>query len=130
MRLDASRWNTRADLFTDIARVLQFPAHFGGNFDALNDRLSDVATGDIGWPRGATGLALVLLNYDHLVTADKAAAQIFVDIFAVQARSAALFGNRLMCLVQSNDPRTSFDPIGARRVPWNWDEAVNTSRGL
>ena len=38
------------------------------------------------------------------------------DIVACQARSAILTGNRIMCLVQSNDPRLSFEPVGATPV--------------
>lgn len=45
---------------------------------------------------------------------------------ASHSRAAALFGDRLMCLVQSNDPRINFDVVGAAPVLWNeaeWPES-------
>jgi hypothetical protein len=53
-----------------------------------------------------------------------------LDIFAVQARSAILIGNPIICLVQSNDPQLSFELVGAMPVLWNDAELVNSSRGL
>jgi RNAse (barnase) inhibitor barstar len=36
-----SRCRTSAGLFDELAAVLQFPAYFGGNWDALRDSLND-----------------------------------------------------------------------------------------
>jgi len=51
-------------------------------------------------------------------------------IFADQARCAILIGNRIICLVQSNDPQLSFGPVGAMPVMWNDAECLNSRRGL
>ena len=53
-----------------------------------------------------------------------------LDILAGQARTAILIGNRVICLVQSNDPQLTFDPVGAMPVMWNDAEWLNANRGL
>ena len=53
-----------------------------------------------------------------------------LNIIADQARSAILVGNRIICLVQSNDPQLSIEPVGALPVMWNDAELLNSSRGL
>jgi hypothetical protein len=41
---------------------------------------------------------------------------------------AALIGRRLMCLVQSDDPRITFPPVGATGVGWNEAEWLDAKR--
>jgi Barstar (barnase inhibitor) len=113
--LDASRWMTEEDLHRDIAKTLDFPDYYGRNLDALNDCMRDVVTHDYGWSPRSTGLALVFTGYDDFATHCPRAAQIVLDIMADQSRSAALFGRRLMCLVQSNDQLRPGDPVPASR---------------
>lgn len=92
--------------------------------------MRDVASGEYGWPADATGLVIVLTAFDSFAAVDRRTAQIMLNIFADQARSAILIGNRLICLVQSNDPQLSFEPVGAMPVLWNDAELVSSSRGL
>jgi hypothetical protein len=47
---------------------------------------------------------------------------------AHHSRTAALFGRRLMCLVQSDDPHIRFEPVGATPVAWNDAEWLNSKR--
>jgi hypothetical protein len=70
-----------------------------------------------------------LRNFDAFVGSDRHCAYL-LDIFASQARSAALIGNRMMCLLHSNDPRLSFEPVGAMPVLWNDAEWLDSKRGL
>lgn len=49
--LAGSHMRTREALLTEWAAAARFPPHFGGNWDALRDALSDL-------PRGATFLVL------------------------------------------------------------------------
>lgn len=51
-----------------------------------------------------------------------------LDIVADRARGAALFGHRIMALVQSDDPDIAFEPVGAMAVMWNAAEALDSSR--
>lgn len=127
---DAGSWRSASDMFEDVAQRLNFPDHFGRNLDALNDCMRDVASGDYGWRPDATGLVIVLTAFDAFAKVDRRTAQIMLDIFAEQARSAILIGNRVLCLVQSNDPRLSFEPVGAMPVMWNDAEWLNSKRGV
>lgn len=127
---DAASWGSAADMYEDVSIALNFPAYFGRNLDALNDCMGDVASGDYGWQPDATGLVIVLRAFETFVTLDRRTAQMMLDIFAGQARSALLIGNRIICLVQSNDPQLAFEPVGAMPVMWNHAEWLNSKRGL
>ncbi len=127
---DAGAWTSAAGMFDDVAERLQFPGYFGRNLDALNDCMRDVASHEYGWAAAATGLVIVLSAFDAFAAVDRRTAQVLLSIIADQARSAILVGNRLICLVQSNDPQLSFEPVGAMPVLWNDAELVNSSRGL
>jgi hypothetical protein len=128
IHLDASHWATDDDLHRAIAPALGFPDYYGHNLDALNDCMRDVVSQDYGWAPEATGLALVFTGYDGFADRCPRTAHIVLDIMANQSRSAALFGRRLMCLVQSNDPRIRFEPVGATPVMWNDAEWLDSKR--
>ncbi|GAB1639615.1 barstar family protein [Krasilnikovia sp. MM14-A1259] len=128
VRLDAVGWMREADLHRDIAAALDFPDYYGRNLDALNDCLRNVVTCDYGTSREATGLVLVFIGYDAFTRRCPRAAQVVLDIFADQARAAALIGHRMCCLVQSDDPAIRFNPVGAMPVMWNDAEWLDSSR--
>ncbi|WP_214327498.1 barstar family protein [Nonomuraea sediminis] len=128
VRLDASAWTREEDLHTAIAQALEFPNYYGRNLDALNDCLSDVTSFEYGARRDATGLVIVFTGYDKFAAHCPRAAQITLTIIADQARSAALFGHRMCCLVQTDDPDTRFDPVGAMPVLWNDAEWLDSKR--
>ena len=130
VEFDAGSWASAGDMFDDLAERLGFPDYFGRNLDALNDCMGDVALHEYGWHADATGLVIVLRAFDAFATVDRRTAQIMLDIFADQARLAILMGNRIICLVQSNDPRLSFEPVGATPVMWNDAEWLDADRGL
>lgn len=127
---DSSSWKREGDMHQSLATILEFPDYYGSNLDALNDCMGDVAAGDYGVRPGAEGLVLVLRNFDAFASVDRRSAQGLLDIFASQARSAALIGNRLICLVQSNDSDLTFEPVGAMPVVWNDAEWLADKRGL
>lgn len=128
VRIDASQWSTERDLHRDIAAALRFPDYYGHNLDALNDSMRDVVSQDYGWAPDTTGLALVFTGYDSFAACCPRAAQSMLDIVADHSRRAALWGRRLMCLVQSNDPQIRFEPVGAAPVVWNDAEWLDTTR--
>jgi RNAse (barnase) inhibitor barstar len=55
-RIDLRRTRRKAELMTAFARAFEFPAHFGGNWDALSDSLADLS-----WLPGK-GWLLMLVN--------------------------------------------------------------------
>jgi hypothetical protein len=126
--IDASRWSTEQDLHRDIAEALSFPDYYGRNLDALSDCMRDVVSQEYGWAPDTRGLALTFTGYDAFAASCPNAAQIVLDIMAGHSRGAALFGRRLMCLVQSNDPHIRFEPVGATAVAWNDGEWLGAKR--
>ncbi|MGV9453964.1 barstar family protein [Streptomyces sp. NPDC003635] len=126
--LDAGAWTEQADMHRDVAAALDFPDYYGRNLDALNDCLRDVESYEYGTTRDATGLVLVFTGYDSFTRVAPDVAQALLDIVADRARSAALFGHRIMCLVQSDDPDIGFEPVGATAVEWNDAEWSDASR--
>lgn len=127
---DAGRWRSVDQMFDDVAKRLRFPDYFGRNLNALNDCMRDVAACEYGWHAEATGLVIVLRAFDTFTAANRETAQAMLDIFAHQAGRAILSGRRIICLVQSNDPELSFEPVGAMAVSWNDAEWLNSNRGL
>ncbi len=71
---------------------------------------------------------MVFTGYDKFVAHCPHGAQATLDIFADQARGAALFGHRMCCLVQSDDPNIRFEPVGAMPVLWNDAEWLDSKR--
>jgi hypothetical protein len=127
--VDTAGWTAEADMHRDLAAALGFPDHYGGNLDALDDCLRDVAEHAAGSPSTADGLVLVVVNYDSFAAARPRVAHALLDVFAARARTAALTGHRMCCLVQSNDPDLRFAAVGATPVLWNDAERLDADRG-
>ncbi|MEV5576382.1 barstar family protein [Spirillospora sp. NPDC052269] len=128
VRLDASAWEREQDMHMAIAKALDFPDYYGRSLDALNDCLGDVASFEYGARRDATGLVFAFTGYDQFTARFPRTAQVVLDIIADQARGAALLGHRMCCLVQTGDPNTRFDPVGAMPVTWNDAESLDSKR--
>ena len=128
INVDTSDWGSDRDLHRDLAAALDFPDYYGANLHGLNDCLSDVATYAYASSEDATGLVLLLRHYDAFARRQTDLAQALLDIYASQARSAALIGHRMLCLVQSDDPDLRFGPVGASPVTWNPDEFLDVRR--
>ncbi|GIF68372.1 hypothetical protein Ais01nite_64070 [Asanoa ishikariensis] len=126
--LDASGWWTDEDMHRAVAAALSFPDYYGRNLDALNDCMRDVVSQDYGWAAGTTGLAIVFTGYDAFATHRPREAHVVLDILADHSRAAALLGRRLMCLVQSDDPKITFPPVGATAAQWNDAEWADSRR--
>ncbi|MFI8266634.1 barnase inhibitor [Streptomyces sp. NPDC085665] len=76
----------------------------------------------------ATGLVLVFTDFDVFAAARPQSAQIILDIAADNARRAALFGRRVMCLVHSSNAQIEFAPVSAMPIMWNGAEQPDASR--
>jgi hypothetical protein len=115
--------------YRQVSITFQFKENFGyddwtGNLDALNDafRCLDIDS--------EAGLVLCFLRYDLLKAANPHVAQGVLDIIEWHSRDYLLFGRRLLALVQSDDPRIQFGPLGARPAQWNRREWFDKNRGL
>ncbi|MBD0741383.1 barstar family protein [Streptomyces sp. CBMA152] len=128
--LDAATMSSPTDLLKGIGDALDFPDYYGRGLDAFNDCFCDVASyGAYGIAPEATGLVLVFTDFDRFAAAYPETAQDVLDIIADNARRAALFGRRVMCLVHSSDPCIEFAPVGAMPVVWNHAESRVSHQG-
>ena len=111
-----------------LSEALRFNENYGhdwnGNLNALNDGFGDVAID----PRGGT--VFCFLRYDLVQTSEPSVAHAILDIIESNSRFHLLFGRRLLALVQSDDPRIQFEPLGARPAQWNRNEWLDRNRGL
>jgi hypothetical protein len=128
VEVDCQEPRDSTEMLVALGRAFSFPEYYGRNLNALNDCMRDVAGYHYGALDSATGTVLILNRYDAFAALDGNAAHAILDIFAGQARSAALIGHRMLCLVQSNDPRLTFEPVGAMPVIWNPREWLDSSR--
>jgi len=124
LSLRADEYKSPDELLLELGRLLGFPEYYGRNLDAFNDCLSDVDVPDEG------GLVLVLDQFDGFARLNPPVAQALLDICADNSRRFLLTGRRFVVLVQSDDPRISFEPVGASPVMWNPREWLNSKRGL
>jgi len=72
--IDGRRCGTRAACLAEISRALAFPAYFGGNWDALDECLSDLE-----WLPGA-GYLLVFRDADRLLTGAEEDYRTLIDV--------------------------------------------------
>ena len=98
-----------------IAAIHEWPADYGattwpGFCDGLTDYLLDVAT-----PQRV----LVLNRFDRFADRNHEEAERLLDLLVGCARWHLLFGRRLICLVQTDNPELSFDDLGAEPASWN-----------
>ncbi|WP_182376508.1 barstar family protein [Nocardioides sp. WS12] len=129
VEIDVSSTTSKVELLVEIGRRLEFPNYFGRSLEAFNDCMGDVASGEYGWDRSDAGLVLVLKHFRKFALLEPSVAHSILDTFTAQARYGMLFGNRLLCLVQTADPRQRFEGVGAERIIWNDAEAMDSSRG-
>ncbi len=121
---DCREWKSPEDFFTDASQRLRFPDYFGRNLDAFNDCLSEIARPE------KRGTVLVFLRFETFTARHPQFAWTVLDIIATNAYRFLLDSYQLMALVQSDDPKLSFQPVGAHPVLWNPREWLNKSRGL
>jgi hypothetical protein len=115
LRLDAGRWSREGDLYEGFAEVFGLPEGYGrSGLDALADALSDVAEYTFGGADpAASGTALLIRHHDALEGFRPGLAHAVLDVFAREARLAALYGHPMLCLVESAEP---FPDVGAAPV--------------
>lgn len=123
-RFDCRTWTAVGEIHTALATALKFPDYYGENLDALNDCLSTLPIPD------ESGRVIVLEHFDVPARSLSATAHALLDIIAAQARQHLLFGRRLLALVQTDEPKLAFPPVGATSVTWNPREWLAAARGL
>jgi len=127
--VDASAWTAETDI-RNLGDALAFPDFRGNSLDAFQDHMHDVATHEHGTDRHATGTVLVLRAYDSFARHCPWPARCVLSSFVHSAHVALLFGHRMICLVQSNDPNVEFRELSVTGARWNDAEVSFTSRHL
>ena len=74
------------------------------------------------------GFAFVLRGFEQFASADQEAAEAVLHAISLAAYGKLLFGKRFITLLQSDDPRISFNPIGGQSPVWNRREWSDASR--
>ena len=74
-RIDLAKARGKLGLFDALSKALKFPAHFGKNWDALNDCLTDLAWLD------SNGWVLILANGKSFATKYLADFDMALDLF-------------------------------------------------
>lgn len=128
--LDCQRWKSQDEMFSDFACVLRLPDYFGRNFDALDECIADLPLTE------SHGAVMVLSRFDaYTVGAGSApmqrmtsAAETVLEIIARASRFHLLNGNRLVALVQTEDPELRFGVVGGSSPVWNRREWLNANR--
>ena len=110
------------EFYDQIACALEFPSYFGRNLNALRDCL-----GDLEFPQSGR-LAFGFDCFDVFARKDPDGAHAVLDVFASMERSFLLTGQRILLLVQSNDPDLFFPKVGSFPVVWNPEEWLDAKR--
>lgn len=122
---DCNKWNTKEQFYEEFSAKLKFPEQYPAtNLDSLNDWMSDIKfTG--------SGKVLALISFEHFLRSAEREALHLLDILEIHSREALLFGDRLITLLQTNDPRIAFSSgFGARPAMWNNKERMFSDRGV
>jgi hypothetical protein len=82
--LEGRRCRTKRTLLDELARAFEFPAHFGWNWDALEDCLTD-----LDWLPGE-GYRLVVRAADRLLARDETSYATFIALLADVGRAWAM----------------------------------------
>jgi RNAse (barnase) inhibitor barstar len=117
---ECKKWTNATIIHKTLAKQLDFPDYYGENFNALNDCLSDLQISEAG--------TVVVFRQFQLV--DKEIAHALLDIFANNSRLHILFGEKLLTLVQVDEPNFQIGSVGCCEVSWNGAEWENSKRGL
>lgn len=115
---------TVAECYDYIEKALKLPPGYGSNLNALNDCLRDLEFPDSGH------LAISLPRFDLVARNAPRFAQKVLNIMAINERPYLLEGRRLLYLVQSDEPRLHFEPVGGHSPQWNPHEQWGSTRLL
>lgn len=121
--LDFSEVLSIKEFHVRIKKACEFPDYYGENMSALSDCLLY----DLEIPY-ESGCALVLKKFDLFYMKDKEMAHEILERLSEASRQRMLTGERLIALLQSNNPKFAPDAIGSFKISWNRYEFVEAHR--
>jgi len=122
--LDAANWLTEESFHDDVKRILAFPDYYGKNMNAFNDCMSELDIDVEG------GYAIAILHFDRFFASMPDRAQAVLDIIETNSRRFLITGQRLIALIQTEDPRAAYEHVGCITPSWNPRERLDRNRGL
>jgi hypothetical protein len=120
LTVDAS-WLITAHMFRDMGNAFGSLCH--DQWHCLGESL-DIALAD-SWDESA-GFVLALSGFDQFANHHVDDAHTLLEVIAERAWPAALLGQRVICLVQSDDPGLNLRRIGMWTLPW-FDHQVRST---
>lgn len=121
IEMNCRNWN-RKNAHQNLKVALDFPVYYGENLDGFADCLTDM------YNKMYKGLILVFKRYDNFVEEDGKFAEAILDIIASESRVWLLTGQKLIGLIQSDNPDLNFPELGGTSPSWNVAEWFDTDR--
>ena len=121
--LDFSEILSVKEFHARIKKMCEFPDYYGENMSALSDCLLH----DLEIPYDGA-CAFVFKNFDSFYMKDKEMAHDILERLSEASRQRMLTGERLITLLQSDNPKFAPDTIGAYKISWNRHEFVEAYR--
>lgn len=119
--VNVKKWN-KNNLHKELKTNLNFPDYYGENLNAFSDCLGDMMN-----PR-YKGVVIVLRGIDEFLNNSKESAEAILDIIAEESRAWLLEDQKLIALVQSNNPHLELPRLGGISPNWNSAEWFNSER--
>jgi hypothetical protein len=107
---DCASWQSEDDFHDAMKTQLRFPDYYGRNVNAFIDCLGDIEVPD------ESGRAVVFYHYDVFLSNAPSLAPHVLTYLARSSWYHLLFGERLLTLVHTDDPTTTFDEVGSFTV--------------
>lgn len=114
--MNCEEWKSIEQFHKSISKILEFPEYYGSNMNAFEDSLCEL---DVD---GYSGALLVLLGYDTFAKNFPEDAFTILDIIASVSRLYLIDGIKVITLVQTNDRKLSFPPVGCFSISFNLRE--------
>ena len=121
-RFDCQEWKSKQEFHRTVSQVLNFPDYYGHNLDAFNDCVLNLEI------PSQSGCVLVFFRFDLFTQRFPQFSHSVLDIIEGGSRSFLLTGQKLIALLQSDDPDLSLQPVGARPITLNPKEYLNKIR--
>ncbi|MBK9515619.1 MAG: barstar family protein [Flavobacteriales bacterium] len=118
---DTTNW-TIGQAHSELKKKMGFPHYYGNNLNAFNDCLGDTFTKEM------KGQVIVFRHFDKFSKSEKDFCLGLLDIIADVSRSWLLDGERLIGIIQSDDPYISYDKVGGNKPYWNRQEWLDSNR--
>lgn len=119
--MNCQTW-TKNNFHEKIKEALFFPDYYGENLNAFDDCLNDM------FDTKYRGLVLIFRNFDNLVELHRPSSEGILDSITRTSRTWLIEGQRLICLLQSNDPDLHFPELGGLTPTWNGAEWFDANR--